>query len=194
MEAYSKEDSHHNFKSTYNSITNDDTPLPPPLPTEEEDSAQFASEGYIVPPIRIDFGTNVKLGEGTFINSNCTIVDTCLVSIGARTMLAPNVSLYSGTHPLDPEVRDGLNGPELGKEIWIEEDWWIGGNAIILPGVRIGKGSTVGAGSVVTKDVPPYKVVAGNPARIIKDVPRNTDAARTSGAKAALERDQAAGT
>jgi acetyltransferase-like isoleucine patch superfamily enzyme len=147
-----------------------------------------------VPPIRIDFGTNVKLGEGTFINSNCTIVDTCLVSIGARTMLAPNVSLYSGTHPLDPEVRDGLNGPELGKEIWIEEDCWIGGNAIILPGVRIGKGSTVGAGSVVTKDVPPYKVVAGNPARIIKDVPRNTDAARTSGAKAALERDQAAGT
>jgi acetyltransferase-like isoleucine patch superfamily enzyme len=146
-----------------------------------------------VPPIRIDFGTNVKLGEWTFINSNCTIVDTCLVSIGARTMLAPNVSLYSGTHPLDPEVRDGLNGPELGKEIWIEEDCWIGGNAIILPGVRIGKGSTVGAGSVVTKDVPPYKVVAGNPARIIKDVPRHTEAERTSGAKAALERDQAAG-
>lgn len=146
-----------------------------------------------MPPIRIDYGTNVKLGEGAFINSNCTIVDTCLVSIGARTMLAPNVSLYSGTHPLDPEVRDGLNGPELGKEIWIEEDCWIGGNAIILPGVRIGKGSTVGAGSVVTRDVPPYKVVAGNPARIIKDVPRNTDAARTSGALAALERDRAAG-
>jgi len=199
------------------SITGDDSPLPPHAPTAEEDSALFAFEPYVVPPIRIDYGTNVQLGEGSFVNSNCTIIDTCLVSIGARTMLAPNVSLYSGTHPLDPEVRDGLNGPEFGKEIWIEEDCWIGGNAIILPGVRIGKGSTVGAGSVVTKvsfriermggnnwtrktndrgstqDVPPYTVVAGNPARIIKDVPRNTDAARTSGALAALERDQAAG-
>lgn len=134
------------------------------------------------------------------------------MSIGARTLVAPNVSIYSGTHPLDPDVRNGTNGPELGKEVWIEEDCWIGGNVIILPGVRIGKGSTVGAGSVVTKvswlnkysasvamadlifvqDVPPYKVAAGNPARIIKDVPRNTDAARTSGALAALEKDQAA--
>jgi acetyltransferase-like isoleucine patch superfamily enzyme len=163
------------------------------LPTEEEDSALFASEPYIVPPICIDYGTNLQLGEGVFINSNCTITDTCLVSIGARTLLAPNVSLYAAGHPLDPEVRGGMSGPEFGKEIWIEEDCWIGGNVVVLPGVRIGKGSTVGAGSVVTKDVPPYKVVAGNPARIIKDVTRNTDAAKTSGALAALERDQAAG-
>jgi acetyltransferase-like isoleucine patch superfamily enzyme len=157
----------------------------------------------------------VRVGEGVFINFNCTIIDTCLVSIGARTLFAPNVSIYSGSHPLDPDVRQGTEGPEDGKEVWIEEDCWIGGNAIILPGVRIGKGSTVGAGSVVTKvswtialnggdqvtstdarlaqDVPPYKVVAGNPARIIKDAPRNTDAANTSGAAAALARDQAAG-
>jgi acetyltransferase-like isoleucine patch superfamily enzyme len=133
------------------SITADSSPLPPPAPTEEEDSALFASEPYVVPPIRIDFGTNVRLGKGSFVNSNCTIIDTCVVSIGARTMLAPNVSLYSGTHPLDPEVRDGLKGPEFGKEIWIEEDCWIGGSVVILPGVRIGRGSTVGAGSVVTK-------------------------------------------
>jgi hypothetical protein len=66
-------------------------------------------------------------------------------------LFAPNVSIYSGTHPLDPEVRSGTTGPELGKEVWIEEDCWIGGNVVILPGVRIGKGSTVGAGSVVTK-------------------------------------------
>jgi acetyltransferase-like isoleucine patch superfamily enzyme len=163
------------------------------LPTEEEDSALFASEPYIVPPICIDYGTNLQLGEGVFINSNCTITDTCFVSIGARTLLAPNMSLYAAGHPLDPEVRGGMSGPEFGKEIWIEEDCWIGGNVVVLPGVRIGKGSTVGAGSVVTKDVPPYKVVAGNPARIIKDVPRNKDAAKTSGALAALERDQAAG-
>jgi acetyltransferase-like isoleucine patch superfamily enzyme len=86
-----------------------------------------------------------------FINFNATIIDTCLVTIGARTLLAPNVSLYSGTHPLDPEVRNGTKGPELGGEIHIEEDCWLGGNVIILPGVRIGKGSTIGAGAVVTK-------------------------------------------
>ena len=93
----------------------------------------------------------MRVGEGVFINFNCTIIDTCLVSIGARTLFAPNVSIYSGTHPLDPDVRQGTEGPESGKEVWIEEDCWIGGNVIILPGVRIGKGSTVGAGSVVTK-------------------------------------------
>ena len=150
-ERHSMQDSHHNLKSLHSSITRDTSPLPPPLPTEEEDSALFASEPYIVPPIRIDHGMNVKLGEGVFINSNCTITDTCLVSIGARTLIAPNVSLYAAGHPLDPEVRDGMNGPEFGKEIWIEEDCWIGGNVVVLPGVRIGKGSTVGAGSVVTK-------------------------------------------
>ena len=103
------------------------------------------------PPIRIDYGTNVELGENVFINFNATILDTCRVSIGARTLLASNVSLFSGTHPLDPEVRNGTKGPETGKEIVIEEDCWLGGNVTVLPGVRIGRGSTVGAGSVVTK-------------------------------------------
>jgi acetyltransferase-like isoleucine patch superfamily enzyme len=133
------------------SIVGDESPLPPPVPTEDEDEALFAAEPWVEPPIRIDYGTNVRVGEGVFINFNCTIIDTCLVSIGARTLFAPNVSIYSGTHPLDPEVRNGTAGPELGKEVWIEEDCWIGGNVVILPGVRIGKGSTVGAGSVVTK-------------------------------------------
>lgn len=73
------------------------------------------------------------------------------MTIGARTLLASNVSLYSGTHPLDPDVRQGTKGPELGGEIHIEEDCWLGGNVIVLPGIRIGKGSVVGAGSVVTK-------------------------------------------
>lgn len=79
------------------------------------------------------------------------ILDTCRVTIGARTLLGPNVNLYSGTHPLDPALRNGTNGPELGKEIHIGEDCWIGGNVVILPGVSIGKGATIGAGSVVTK-------------------------------------------
>ena len=72
------------------------------------------------------------------------------MTIGDRTLFAPNISLYSGTHPLDPEVRNGTQGPEMGGEIHIEEDCWLGGNVTVLPGVRIGKGSVVGAGSVVT--------------------------------------------
>ena len=93
----------------------------------------------------------MSLGKNVFINFNATIIDTCKVSIGDRTLLAPNVSLFSGTHPLDPGVRNGTNGPEMGGEIVIEEDCWIGGNVTILPGIRIGMGSTVGAASVVTK-------------------------------------------
>lgn len=85
-------------------------------------------------------------------------------------MVGPNCSFYSGTHPLDPTVRNGTRGPESGKPITIGEDCWLGGNVIVLPGVTIGKGSTVGAGSVVTKDVEPYTCVAGNPARFIRKI------------------------
>lgn len=88
------------------------------------------------------------------VNWNSTFVDTCPVRIGARTLIGPNCSFYSGTHPLDPELRNGLVGPESGKEINVGDDCWIGGNVIILPGVTIGKGSTIGAGSVVTKVCP----------------------------------------
>ena len=106
---------------------------------------------WVHAPVHIDYGTNLKVGEGVFINFNCTFLDTCTITIGARTLLGPNVSLFSGTHPLDPLVRQGTQGPELGKEITIGEDCWIGGNVSILPGVRLGRGVVVGAGSVVTK-------------------------------------------
>ncbi|KAF2150710.1 trimeric LpxA-like protein [Myriangium duriaei CBS 260.36] len=134
-------------------ILGDDTPLPPRKEgsTEEEDDLLFDNDPVVIPPFRVDNGINVKVGERTFINYNCTIVDTCLVDIGARILFGPNVSIYSGTHPLDPELRDGMRGPEMGKPIKIDDDCWIGGNAIILAGVTIGKGCTVGAGSVVTK-------------------------------------------
>ncbi|KAF2862384.1 trimeric LpxA-like protein, partial [Piedraia hortae CBS 480.64] len=126
-------------------VLGDGTPLP------EDPTGEYGDEPWVEPPLRIDYGTNVTLGKGVFINFSCTILDTCKVSIGDRCLLASNVSLFSGTHPLDPEVRNGTAGPEYGKEIHIESDCWIGGNVTILPGVRIGRGSTVGAGSVVTK-------------------------------------------
>ncbi|KAL1988421.1 hypothetical protein VTN96DRAFT_9476 [Rasamsonia emersonii] len=151
-------------------IVQDPTPLPPPLDDPAADEAQFKRDPWIEAPIHIDYGFNVRVGEGVFINFNCVIADTCLVTIGARTLIGPNVSLYSATHPLDPAVRNGTEGPEMGKEIHIGEDCWIGGNVTILPGVTIGKGATIGAGSVVTKDVPAFHVAAGNPARIIRKI------------------------
>lgn len=111
-----------------------------------------------------------RFGKNVYVNSNSTWIDTCEITIGSRTLIGPNCSFFSGTHPLDPTIRNGTRGPESGKPITVGEDCWIGGNCIILPGVTIGKGSTVGAGSVVTKDVPPYHCVVGNPARILRKI------------------------
>jgi acetyltransferase-like isoleucine patch superfamily enzyme len=152
------------------SIIGNSETLPPPAATSEADEALFAQEPWITSPIHIDYGTNVRVGQGTFINFNCTILDTCLVSIGARTLIGPNVSIFSGTHPEDPLLRNGTAGPELGKEVIIEDDVWIGGNVVILPGVCIGRGSVIGAGSVVTKSVPPLFIAVGNPARLLREV------------------------
>lgn len=135
-------------------IINDSTPLPAPPspnPSEEEEDAVLHAYPWIERPIAIDYGTNIKVGSNVFINFNCTFLDTCQVSIGSRTLVGPNVSFYSGTHPVDPYLRNGTSGPELGKPITIGDDCWIAGQVIILPGVTIGEGCTVGAGSVVTK-------------------------------------------
>lgn len=112
----------------------------------------------------------VRFGDNVYVNSNSTWIDTCLISVGARTLIGPNCSFYSGTHPVDPTIRNGTKGPETGKPITVGEDCWFGGNCVVLPGVTIGKGVVVGAGSVVTKDVPEYTVVAGNPARMLRSI------------------------
>ncbi|KAK2762639.1 hypothetical protein FQN54_000812 [Arachnomyces sp. PD_36] len=156
-------------------INEDRRPLPPPLDDPEADAAQFEDDPVIEAPFTMDYGFNLKIGTGSFINFNCVILDTCLVTIGSRTMFGPNVSIYSGTHPLDPALRNGIKGPESGKEVHIGDDCWICGNVIILPGVTVGKGCTIGAGSVVTKDVPPFHVAAGNPARILRKVETSMD-------------------
>ncbi|PYH84385.1 acetyltransferase, partial [Aspergillus uvarum CBS 121591] len=149
----------------WRAIVEDARPLPPPAPTLEEDEALFEHDPWVESPIRMDYGFNVSVGAGTFINFNCTIIDTCRVVIGERCLFGPNVSLYTGLHPLDGEVRKGTAGPEWGKEIHIGDDCWLAGDVKILAGVTVGKGSTVGAGSV---DVPPYCVVVGNPARVLR--------------------------
>ena len=133
------------------SITNDHRSLPDHALTAEEDDQLFADEPLIIAPVRADYGFNIRLGEGVFVNFNATFVDTCQVSIGARTLCGPNCNFYSGTHPLDPAVRMGISGPELGKPITIGEDCWLGGNVTILPGITVGRGCSIGAGSVVTK-------------------------------------------
>jgi acetyltransferase-like isoleucine patch superfamily enzyme len=111
-----------------------------------------------------------RLGEGIFVNSDCTFIDTSPITIGARTLVGPNCGFFSGAHPLDAFLRNGTKGPESGKPITIGEDCWFGGNVIVVPGVTIGRGVTVGAGSVVTRDVEDFCVVAGNPARVIRRV------------------------
>lgn len=133
------------------SITEDKRPLPPKLDDPAADEELFKDEPMVEAPVKADYGFNVRLGEGVFVNFNCVFIDTCPITVGARTMFGPNVSLFSGTHPLDPALRNGIKGPETGSPIVIGEDCWLGGNVIVLPGVTIGKGVTVGAGSVVTK-------------------------------------------
>lgn len=134
------------------SIIGDKRPLPPVNPDPKEDEALFEeTDPFVDGPISVDHGLNFQVGKGTFLNFNLLVLDTCLITIGENVLFGPNVCLYGAIHPIDPAIRRGVKGPEAGKEIHIEDDVWIGGSVLILAGVRIGRGSTVGAGSVVTK-------------------------------------------
>ena len=106
------------------SITCDDRALPLVAETTTKDDELFEADPWIVAPVHADYGFNVVLGAGAFVNFNATFVDTCPITIGARTLVGPNCSFYSGTHPLDPALRNGTAGPELGKPIYIGEDCW----------------------------------------------------------------------
>ncbi len=129
---------------------------------------QFAAVGRNVeirPPFFCDYGYNIRLGDGVFLNFNCVILDVVEVTIGDRSQIGPAVQIYTADHPRDAETRrDGL---EFGRPVRIGQDVWIGGGSIILPGVSVGDGAVIGAGSVVTRDVAPNQTVAGNPARRI---------------------------
>ena len=121
-------------------VVGDDTRLPLELPDEVADDAQFDDDPRVNMPVHMDYGTHVTLGKDVYVNSNSTWVDTCAITVGARTLVGPSVSFFSGSHPLDPEIRNGTKGPEMGKEIHVGEDCWIGGNVTILPGVTVGRG------------------------------------------------------
>ncbi|KAL7812385.1 trimeric LpxA-like protein [Trichoderma aethiopicum] len=149
-------------------ITRDSDALPERASTEEEDEVLLEDYPWVEGPLKMDYGYNVKLGPNVFVNSNSTFIDTCPIAIGARTLIGPNCSFYSGTHPLDHRVRNGTRGPESGRPIVVGEDCWLGGGVTVLPGVTIGRGAVVGAGSVVTRDVAGGVVVAGNPARVLR--------------------------
>jgi acetyltransferase-like isoleucine patch superfamily enzyme len=137
------------------SIIGDKRSFPPVNPDPKEDEALFEeTDPFVDGPISVDHGLNFQVGKGTFLNFNLLVLDTCLIKIGENVLFGPNVCLYGAIHPLDPAIRKGLKGPEAGKEIHIEDDVWIGGSVLILAGVRVGRGSTVGAGSVVTRVSP----------------------------------------
>ncbi|KHO01270.1 Trimeric LpxA-like protein [Metarhizium album ARSEF 1941] len=166
----SRDYSRRNQVELWRSLTLDDHPLPPRPATEADDEALLAREPVVMAPLRAEYGFNIRLGEGTFLNWNCTFHDAVPVTIGARTVVGPNCSFYCGSHHLDPQLRNGDLGLVTEKPIAVEEDCWIGGDVVILGGVTVGRGCTVGAGSVVTKDIPPFHVAAGNPARILRKI------------------------
>ncbi len=125
-------------------------------------------ELWIEPPFHCDYGWNIKVGENFFANYNLTILDVGKVTIGKNAQIAPNVSVYTAGHPLHPDSRN--SGYEYGIPVTIGDNVWIGGGAIILPGVTIGDNVVIGAGSVVGKDIPDNMLAAGNPCRIIRKI------------------------
>lgn len=122
---------------------------------------------WMQPPFYCDYGTNIELGERVFFNFNCVVLDVCRVRIGGFTLFGPAVQIYTPLHPLDAGLR---RQQEFGKPVDIGADVWVGGGAIILPGVTIGARAVIGAGSVVTRDVPAGMFAAGNPCRVIRPV------------------------
>ena len=122
---------------------------------------------WVQPPFYCDYGTNITLGRKVFFNFNCVVLDVCAVRIGDFTLFGPAAQIYTATHPLDAVAR---RTRESGKPVQIGSDVWIGGAAIICPGVTIGSRTVIGAGSVVTRDIPEDVFAAGNPCRVIRQL------------------------
>ena len=127
------------------------------------------SDGAVInPPFYCDYGKNIEVGKNFFANYNCTILDVGKVIIGDNCQMAPNVAIYTAGHPVHPAARNTLF--EYGADVVIGDNVWIGGNAVICPGVRVGDNVVIGAGSVVTKDIPSWTIAAGNPCKVIREI------------------------
>ena len=123
---------------------------------------------FINPPFYCDYGCNTTVGENFYCNYDCVFLDCGKITIGDHVMLGPKVSIYTANHPIDPAVRS--LGHDHGIPVTIGNHVWIGGNSVICPGVTIGDNAVIGAGSVVTKDIPANVVAAGNPCRVIRPI------------------------
>lgn len=127
-----------------------------------------SDNAFINPPFYCDYGSKIEVGKNFFANYNCTMIDVAPIRIGDNVMLAPNVAIYTAGHPVHPDTRNTLY--EYGIEITIGDNVWIGGNTVICPGVHIGSNTVIGAGSVVTRDIPEWVIAAGNPCRVIRKI------------------------
>ncbi|HEX2998833.1 MAG TPA: sugar O-acetyltransferase [Armatimonadota bacterium] len=123
---------------------------------------------FINPPFYCDYGRHIEVGDHFFANFNCTIIDVAKVLIGDNVLLGPNVAIYTAGHPVHPIARK--SGYEYGIPVTIGDNVWIGGNAVVCPGVQIGANTVIGAGSVVSKDIPSNVIAAGNPCKVIREI------------------------
>lgn len=128
----------------------------------------YPNDAWIQAPFFCDYGTNIKLGRGVYMNFNCVVLDVMEVTIGDNTLFGPTVQVLTPMHPMDAAER--RSGKEFAKPVSIGSDVWVGGGAIICPGVTIGDRAIIGAGSVVTRDIPPDVFAAGNPCRVIRQL------------------------
>lgn len=124
------------------------------------------TSAVVIPPFHCDYGYNIALGPNAYFNVNCVVLDVTRVTIGRNALFGPGVHIYTATHPMSSDER--RSGLEYGIPVNVGDDVWIGGNTVLCPGVSVGSGSVVGAGSVVTRDVPEGVFAAGNPCRIVR--------------------------
>lgn len=127
-----------------------------------------SDNAFVNPPFYCDYGKHIEAGKNFFANYNCTLIDVAKIRIGDNCMMAPNVSVYTAGHPVHPVSRNSAY--EYGKEVTIGDNVWLGGNTVVCPGVHIGSNVVIGAGSVVTKDIPDWCVAVGNPCKVIRKI------------------------